>query len=987
MRRILLLISLLAALGVAAKNDNFILRAYVTRGDTTDWVGLDSVAINISAVNDTATIPFKLISGNTKEQLTESNGEIRAFVTAKPGKFLLTLDREGYEPLVKEFERKYVDQTAVWIGTLRMERERHKTLNEVEVVATAIKMVMNGDTVVYNADAFNLAEGSMLESLVKQLPNASINSAGEITVNGRKINSLLINGKDFFNGDMDVAMKNLPSYTVQNIKVYDKAGENDYLTQESQKLDRDENSENLVMDVVLKKEYALGTMASIEGGYGTADRYVGKAFVMGFTKDVRLTVFGNCNNLIDFVSGSAQDGWSRWGDMSKDSGDGHVETAGLDYLYEPDEGKFTASGNATVRFTSFDDLSDSNSTLFYPSGNLYRNSSNVSDSKETSVKTDHNLSYKGDVVYFYVGPSFSWSRSKDHDVSRSATFDQLPEATSRNEVLDSVFARLKSLRYNDIMLTRLRTANQSMHDNLTASLNISANMRFPSVPGKFNIWAAGSYNRVDGQQSSVYSQAFGGANPNPGEPVNNLKYSTNGPETGKFSGSAQYNREWSNVDEKRRKSLSLNVGGTYDYTYISKDYNLFTAQLDSIDAISMLPSLMRPENSLPDLESSYNSINNDHNVTTRLRLYYNYETTTMVDSGFNPRYYVSVDVFHKYRSNHLDYNPLGADHESVLIRTNSFLPSVYGGFDNSNKLYKAGFYLSYNVYSNQPSPDLLLRNRVSSNPLIVYAYNGNNLKNSLNHRIYMNIFRYGRSSRGSFYSYLSANFIQNQIGSASFYNPQTGVTTYKPMNINGNRNLSGYANYEYDFGRDRQFSLSVSVRAYWNHSVDFVTTSTESPEKSTVDTQSYGTNASASYKFKNGSVIRLRFDPGWSISTGDRADFQTIRAADHTASLDATVELPWQMQLSTDFRVHWARGYDLAEMNRAQYRWNAQLTKSILKGNLTFKLKGYDILGQLRDYSFRVNAQGRYENWTNRIGRYVLLSVTYRFNKNPKKKS
>ncbi|MDE6512902.1 MAG: hypothetical protein K2L05_01805, partial [Muribaculaceae bacterium] len=216
MRRFIALLLLAASLSAAAKDDNFILRAYVTCADTSDWVALDSVAVMISAVNDTARVPFKLVAGNRDAQLTDKDGEIRALVTGKPGKYIMTLDREGYEPYIKEFERKYRDQTTVWVGNIAMKRERHKMLNEVEVRATAIKMVMKGDTIVYNADAFNLAEGSMLESLVRQLPNAQINAAGEITVNGRKVNSLLINGKDFFSGDMEVAMKNLPSYTVKN---------------------------------------------------------------------------------------------------------------------------------------------------------------------------------------------------------------------------------------------------------------------------------------------------------------------------------------------------------------------------------------------------------------------------------------------------------------------------------------------------------------------------------------------------------------------------------------------------------------------------------------------------------------------------------------------------------------------------------------------------------------------------------------------------
>lgn len=980
------MILIFAALGVAAKNDNFILRAYVTRGDTTEWVPLDSVAISISAVNDTTTIPFKLLSGNTKEQITDSHGEIRAFITAKPGKFMLTLDREGYEPLVKEFERKYVDQTAVWIGTLRMDRERRKQLKEVEVVATAIKMVMKGDTVVYNADAFNLAEGSMLDALVKQLPNASINSAGEITVNGRKVNSLLINGKDFFNGDMDVALQNLPSYTVQNIKVYDKAGDNDYLMQASQKLDRDEASENLVMDVVLKKEFSMGTMASIEGGYGTSNRYIGKAFLMGFTKDFRLTVFGNFNNIHDFQEGSARDGWDRWSGYGIGGGDAHVESGGIDYLYEPDKGKFKATGSAKAKIITTDRIDDSNSTLFYPSGNLYRRSSTVDHNVETDVTTQHSFSYKGDVAYVYARPSFTWSKDKGENISRSATFNGFPVETTRNEALDSVFARLKSDRYNEMLLTRLRTASATYRENLFAALSVGSDMRFPSVAGKFNVYAAGNYTQNTNKSSTVYSQAFGAANINPGEPVNNDKYYTQGPKTGKFSAGASYDRDWSDVDERRRKALSLGVNASYHYTHISNDYNLFTAMLDSASAINMLPSMMRPENAVADPFSSYSSINNDHNIQTQVGLRYEYETTAMVDSGFNPRYGGTLGFVHKFRSNHLDYNPLAGEHESVLLRTNSFAPRIDLYFRQSNKLYNIGVNINYNLETEEPTPELFLQNRVSANPMTVYAYNGDNLKNALTHRMSLSLYRYGRQSPGSIYAGVIARITQNQIGSASFYNPQTGVTVFKPMNINGNRRCSIYGEYSRDFGREKQFSMSVGTSVLLNHNVDFVTTTTEFPEKSVVNTQSYGLNLNAGYKFKNGTNIRAAFRPGWRISTGNRDDFHTIRAGEYTAGLNATVELPWQMQLTTDCTVHWNRGYELEEMNRAQCLWNAQLTKSILKGNLIFKLKGYDILGQLRDYDLRVNAQGRYETWTNQLGRYVMLSVTYRFNKNPKKK-
>ena len=126
MRKFVALLLLFCGLTMAAKNDNFILRAYSTRGDTSAWVGLDSVAVMISMVNDTAKVPFKLLAGHRDELMTDKDGEIRAMIQGGPGKYMLTLDREGFEPIVKEFERKYRDNNTVWLGAICMQKERQK---------------------------------------------------------------------------------------------------------------------------------------------------------------------------------------------------------------------------------------------------------------------------------------------------------------------------------------------------------------------------------------------------------------------------------------------------------------------------------------------------------------------------------------------------------------------------------------------------------------------------------------------------------------------------------------------------------------------------------------------------------------------------------------------------------------------------------------------------------------------------------------------
>ena len=133
------------------------------------------------------------------------------------------------------------------------------TLKEVTVKATKIKMVWRGDTLVYNADAFNVPEGSMLDGLIKQLPGVELKDNGEIFVNGKKIDNLTLNGADFFKGKNKIMLQNLPYFTVKNIEVYKKQTPmNKYLGIE------DEDKKEYTMDVILKREYSIGGSANIE---------------------------------------------------------------------------------------------------------------------------------------------------------------------------------------------------------------------------------------------------------------------------------------------------------------------------------------------------------------------------------------------------------------------------------------------------------------------------------------------------------------------------------------------------------------------------------------------------------------------------------------------------------------------------------------------------------------------------------------------------
>ena len=218
------------------------------------------------------------------------------------GDYIIKLEHPDYETTyvnhnIKKLSKRMYYTEGPDILMRRIKRQQTDSieggqLGEVVVRATKVKMVWKGDTLVFNADAFNVPEGSMLDALIKQLPGVELKENGEIFVNGKKIDNLTLNGADFFKGNNKVMLENLPYFTVKDVKVYNKQ------TEENKFLGiNDEDKKEYTMDVTLKKEYRGGGTANLEAGYGTDGRYKVKAFGMLFNDNFRAMAFGGLNNV------------------------------------------------------------------------------------------------------------------------------------------------------------------------------------------------------------------------------------------------------------------------------------------------------------------------------------------------------------------------------------------------------------------------------------------------------------------------------------------------------------------------------------------------------------------------------------------------------------------------------------------------------------------------------------------------------------------
>ena len=228
-------------------------------------------------------------------------------VPASPAKYLFRVSLEGYRTA-------YVEYTLDKIGRREHEHElppfylapEAGMMRELTVTASRVKFYFKGDTIIYNADAFVLAEGSMLDALIAQLPGVELKSDGRIYHNGKFVDDLLLNGKEFFRHDRKLMLENLPAYTVKDIAVYDKqTAENEWLGI------KDERTQHHVLDVRLKKEYMVGWVANVEAGGGTDDRYLARLFAMRHSDFSRFAVVAGANNLDDDSKPGENGGWQR----------------------------------------------------------------------------------------------------------------------------------------------------------------------------------------------------------------------------------------------------------------------------------------------------------------------------------------------------------------------------------------------------------------------------------------------------------------------------------------------------------------------------------------------------------------------------------------------------------------------------------------------------------------------------------------------------
>ena len=149
---------------------------------------------------------LKTDSTLVKGVLTDLDGQFQIKVPSA-GRYIVQVTYVGFKPYTKRIN--VVDNKDVRLGTITLHPDAIM-LKGATVTGQAAKVTLKADTFVYNAAAFRTPEGSVVEELVRRLPGAKVDDDGKITINGKEVKKIKVDGKEFMTGDTKTAMKNLP---------------------------------------------------------------------------------------------------------------------------------------------------------------------------------------------------------------------------------------------------------------------------------------------------------------------------------------------------------------------------------------------------------------------------------------------------------------------------------------------------------------------------------------------------------------------------------------------------------------------------------------------------------------------------------------------------------------------------------------------------------------------------------------------------------
>ena len=904
----------------------------------------------------------------------------------RDGSFTLRITFVGFKTYTKAIK---IEGKNVAAGNIQLEPDAIM-LKGTTVTAHLAKVQSKGDTLIFNADAYRVPEGSVVEELVKRMPGADIDENGNITINGKQVQKIKVDGKDF--GDAKTALKNLPTSIIEKVRAYDEKSDLARIT------GIDDGNEQTVLDFGVRAGMNRGMMMNADLGIGTKDRYSGRLFGMYMRDDYRVMGMFNANNTND--QGMGGGGGRRFGGGQGMGGGGlnAAKTGMVNINYEkPKLVVAQASVNWNHRdgdtwSRRFQDNFTGDETIKQLS-----NSINQSYSRSTNWSVQGRIEWTPDTLWnIAFRPNWSFGSNDSRSWNTSATFNDNPYSYINYQLDAAVMAEIvknggdlaqyiinssdsKSLGYGEnkrlggtLQINRLLNGRgRNITVQLTGNYSNNENQQLSSNQTKYFQGRTATFNGVTGlseYQTNRYNLT----------PTKSWDYSARATYSEpiayatflQFSYTFQYRyneNDRQTFDYSRPLLYNPNKDPNYgmDFNGIIPQYRNWSEYFDKVSEF--------------DGSNSYYPQNGDKYYSkdqSRYSAYKNYIHTGEVMLRFiRDTYDFNVGVQFIPQTSEYTQRYLGVD--TVVNRTvTNWSPTANLRWRFSQQ---GSLQFQYRGNTSQPSIDQLLVINDDTNPLNKTTGNPD-LKPSFTQSFNLRFNNYIMNHQRMINANLNFSTTMNSIANIVRFTDIGGQES-RPENINGNWNAGGNIMWNSAIDSLGYFTYNVSVNENFNHRVSFVA------DRQTMESKRNSTNQNniggrLGFGYRNDWFeLELNGSVNYNSTRNKLQPQSNLDTWTYSYGANSTIYLPWGTQITTDISMNSRRGYDDASMNTNELIWNAQISQSLLKGKpLTLSLQFYDILAQQSNFSTTISSLARTDNEYNAINSYVMFRASYRLN-------
>jgi len=923
MRRHLLL-SLLLTACFSAHAQQLVIRGSVT--DTVNRIQLHRAVVKLIGAGDSIL--------NTFARTAEDGSFILHPDTV--GRFMLVVSYPAYA----EFRDVIVVRTGqpLELGSIPLVTKAH-VLEEFVLHKKQSAIRINGDTTEFAADSFKVEEGATVEDLLKKLPGIQVDRNGAITVQGERVQKVLVDGEEFFSDDPAVVTQSLRAKTLESVQVYDKKSDAAMLT------GIDDGQRQKTINLKLKENMKKGAFGKIDLGGGSDGYHQGQGMINAFKGKRQLSAFGIMSNtgatglgwedrgkyssggggMVSVDDGSSSISYFSSGDdlfggfNGQYSGEGipAVWTGGLHYANKWDEGKEHLSGNYRYAKQQVDATGNTFTQYILPDSQYFSNqrreSSGISDRHGADALFDMTLDSTVTIQATVNGDLSHNIRNSDF-YAETIGGDGVLINNSNRKLSNDVFT--KSLAGSQLFRKKFAKKGRVLFAQLREN--------YKNADGSGYLFSDNRYYAGTGSSETTD------------------QHKTARSEVLTLFGKASF-------VEPLSKVLLLNVG-----------YGL-----NQLSSSSELLSFNRAGSEWSDTPDSVYSSSYKYSVTTQS----GNASLNLKVKQFNVT--LGGDVFYT------SFNQQDLLRDTSFSRSyNNFAPMAASTWEIRKQ---TNLRINYQGSTQQPTLEQIQPLRQNTDPLNVSVGNPG-LKQSFTNNMDIR-FNSSKTLTGQYFYMGTGLSIVSDAISQTQYTDDLGRRTLQYINVNGNYNCS------FSIGGDRKFKTGdfrLGMNARWSRG-HYNTYINEVLNASDNNTYTAGINFNKSWMKAEKQKAGVSLNPTVTYNDND-ATLSSLISSYWSAGISGNVhaELPWKLSVSTNVQANFRQRTVVFDRNNDVITWNAYISRKMLKGNeLEVKLMAWDILDQ--NQGFSRYAQNNYitENSYNTIRRRILLNLIWNFSYTP----